>query len=386
VTPAAAKQALRRTRGMRGVRPAGARLLAGMCAGVLVACGGAVMQVAALDDMERVRAGTGTRDAAALAPEAYARAEQERRIALGEHAAGDDVGAVLHAQRAVAAYDHALTVVRLARATAELADAQKTLGDATTQVQGIEGSRQQLEREATALEERLRLSRERLLPASSAAASVAREEARRVAARSLALEARLLCDAARLVVADADGVADAEGELTKLQGRLALRPAPIDDAARLRARCLDVLTRARRASGDDAGASDALLTELSAAGGWDPVRDERGVVVTLHGVFQGQDVTHDASKKLNDLGRVAAAHPGFALQVVVHDALPPKTPDETDARRAGVAIQALVAGGAAAGRIRAELAATWAPLVDARDAREQTRNERLDVVFVASGK
>jgi flagellar motor protein MotB len=359
-----------------------------MAASLLLGCGGAVMQVAALDDVERARAAPATQEGAKLAPEAYARAEQERRIALEEHAAGDDVGAVLHAQRAVAAYGHALAVVRLARATTELADAQKTLDDATTQVQAIEGSRAQLEREAAELDERVRLSRERLLPASSAPATGEHEAARLVAARALAVEARLLCGAARLITADAAGLADADGEIAKLDGRLAMgpRPAPIDTAARVRARCLDVLTRARRASGDDAGASDALLSELSASGGWDPARDERGVVVTLHDAFRGAELGADATTRLKDLGRVAAAHPGFAVQVVVHDAVPSRPKDDADARRAGAAVQALVAGGASAGRIKPELAGTRAPLVDPGDAKQRARNERLDVVFIASGK
>jgi len=357
-----------------------------LAVGLLAGCGHVTLQIASLDTMERVRDRTATEEGATLAPEAYARAEQERGIALEEHAAGDDVGAVLHAQRAVAAYDHAMTVVRLARATAELADAQKTLDDATTQVESIESSRAQLEREGAELEERLHVSRERMLPASSAHASPEREVARRVAARALVLEGRLLCDAAGLVVADAGGLTDAQKELAKLEGPLGPGPAPIDAAARLRARCLDVLTRARRASGDDTGASDALLAELSAAGGWDPVRDERGVVVTLRDWFRGRELTGEAAKKLKDLGRVAAAHPSFALQVVVHDAEPPPGPDDTDARRAAVAIEALVSGGAAATRTAPELAGARAPLTDPRDAQERARNQRLDVVFVASGK
>jgi hypothetical protein len=356
------------------VRGAGSVFVAAMAVGLLGGCGGAAIQIVAIDDMERARGAPAVAEGAKLAPEPYARAEQERRIALEEHAAGDDVGAVLHAQRAVAAYDHALAVVRLARAMTELADAQKTLDDATTQVLAIEGSRGQLEREAAELDERVRLSRERLLPASSAPTTGEREAARLVAARALAVEARLLCGAARLVAADAAGLVDADGEESKLEGRLATgpRPAPIDDAARVRARCLDVLTRARRASGDDAGASDTLLSELSASGGWDPARDERGVVVTLHDAFRGAELAADATTKLRDLGRVAAAHPGFAVQVVVHDAV--------------LAVQALVAGGATAGRIKPELAGTRAPLVDPGDARQRARNERLDVVFVASGK
>jgi hypothetical protein len=360
-------------------------------AGAFAACGGGPLHVAAIEDMERARSAAGTSEGASLAPEAYARAEQERAIALQQHAAGDDVGAALHAQRSVAAYEHARVVGRLARATTDLADAQKTLGDATAQAQDVEASRARLEREATDLEQRVHVARDRLLPAQSEAASGERAAARMVAARALAVEARLLCDAARLVAADAAGAADADAELAKVEDRLAkgVRPAPIDDAARVRARCMDVLTRARRgiaAGGDSAGASDALLSELSAAGGWDPARDERGVVVTLHDVFRGNDVVEAAAAKLKELGRVAAAHPGFALQVVVHDAQPPRPKDDVDSRRAEAAARALVDGGATAARVKTELAGARAPLVDPGDAKQRARNERLDVVFVASGK
>lgn len=222
-----------------------AGVLAGAMAMALSACGSAPLNVAAIDDMERARGGPGAQEGARLAPEAYARAEQERRIALEEHAAGDDVGAVLHAQRALAAYDHAIAVVRLARATTELADAEKALHDASTQAQTLEASHVQLEREAAELDERLRVTRERMLPAQSAAASPEREAARLVAARALAVEARLLCDAGRLVSADAAGLGEADEDVKKLDSKLAPgpRPAPIDDAARVRFRAASTCSR-----------------------------------------------------------------------------------------------------------------------------------------------
>lgn len=302
------------------------------------------------------------------------------------------MGATLHAERAVGAYDHALAVARLARATTELADARTALGDATTQAQSLETARGKLQREGEELEQRARVAREKLLPAQSAVASADRERARAVAARSLVMQARLLCDAARLVAPDARGLPEADDQVSKLDERLTrgARPAPIDDAAGARVRCLDVLTRARRDAGDDAGSSDSLLAELSAGGGWDPVRDERGVVVTLHDAFRAAEVTSDAASRLKELGRVAAAHPGFALQVVIHDAQPPaEAPagkDPTDAKRADAAAQALAAGGAAGARVKTELAGARAPLVDPADARARGRNERLDVVFVSSGR
>ena len=50
---------------------------------------------------------------------------------------------------------------------------------------------------------------------------------------------------------------------------------------------------------------------------------ERGVIVTLRSMFQGTKLTDDGEAKLESLGRVAAAHPGFGVQVVVHDAQAP---------------------------------------------------------------
>lgn len=378
---------------MRG--PLAGALAAAMLLG---ACVGAPLHVAALEDVERVRAGQDAKQSASLAPEAYARAEQERRIAIAAHAAGDDVAATLHAQRALAAYSHALVVERLARAGVELADAQKALGDTTTEAQAVDASRAQLEGDTRQLEDRLRIAQDRLLPAASGVASPGREAARQVAARSMAVEARLLCDAARLVAAgaaDGAGLAGAAAGVSKLEDRLArgggeagrsALPAPIDDAARARARCLEVLTRARRAAGDDASVADALLTELSASGGWSPARDERGVVITLHDAFRGASLSTDAASRLKELGRVASAHPGFALQVVVHDAQAPLAKESTDGKRASAAAEALVAGGASAGKLETELAGARAPLVDAADARARGRNERLDVVFIASAK
>jgi hypothetical protein len=97
-------------------------------------------------------------------------------------------------------------------------------------------------------------------------------------------------------------------------------------------------------------------------------------------------VAEPAAAKLKELGRVAAAHPSFALQVVVHDAQPPRPKDDVDARRAEAAARALVDGGATAARLKTELAGARAPVVDPADAKLRARNERLDVVFVASGK
>lgn len=206
--------------------------------------------------------------------------------------------------------------------------------------------------------------------------------------QSLSMQARLLCSAARLVAAQAPGLTDAEKEVASVAERLTKRPrpAPIDDAARARARCLEVLTRARRGGRDDATLADGLLAELSAAGGWDPVRDERGVVVTLREAFRGGELTEAGAQKLQELGRIAAAHPQFAVQVVVHDARAVGVDgDSADGKRAAAAVQALVRGGAAESRLHAELAGALLPVVDPSDPKVRARNERLEVVFVSGG-
>ncbi len=363
-----------------------ARVVRLLMAASVASCGAAPLHVAAIDEVDHVRQSAGAQEGARLAPEVYARAEQERDLALRLHASGDDVAAAFHAERAMAAYDHALVVARLARATIELADATKSQGDLTTQAQALEASRDSLQREAEELERRARVARERMLPATSGAADAEREAARMVSAKSLATQAHLMCGAARLVAPTAPELAGAEQDVAKLEERLAkgARPAPIDDAAAARVRCLDVLTRARRALGDDASSADGLLAELSASGGWDPVRDERGVIVTLHDAFRGTALSADAVSKLKELGRVAASHAAFAVQVVVHDATPQPPKDATDTKRADAAVQALVAGGTSAARVKSELAGARAPLVDPEDAKARGRNERLDVVFVSS--
>jgi flagellar motor protein MotB len=348
-------------------------------------CASTPLHVASLDDAERARSTPTVREAADLDPIPFARADRYREAALQAHESHDDVAADLYAQRALAGYGHALASVRFARATLEQADAQKALDDASTRLQALDSSQAELERQATDLERRLRVIRDRRLPAASGAAPAERVAARRASALSLATEARLLCSAANVVAPSAEGLAAAADGVKKVTERLERRAGdpPIDDAARARAACLDVLTRVRRGTGDGQTHNDELLSDLSASGGgWDPSADERGVVVTLRGLFQGAELTDQGRTRLQELGRVAQAHPRFAVQIVVHDARMPAAQDPTDEKRAQAAAQALVAGGATASRIDSELAGAREPLADPSDPAARARNERIEVVFV----
>jgi flagellar motor protein MotB len=374
------------------MRPA-ARLAMAALAAALTACGASTMRVASLDQLERVHPTDEARAASTEAAAVYARADRERQLARDAHARGDDVAANVHAERAIAAYGHARAVGRLTAAIANLADSQKAIDDATAREQSLATARAKLELEAQDLERRAQLVRDRLLPAPSGEALAARDAASVIAARSLATEATLLCGAARLVSADAAALAEAEGNVAAVDAKLSAgapsRGQPVaslvDDAGAARALCLDLLTRARRAADHGDGHADALLAELSASGGWDPTRDERGIVVTLRGGFAGAKLTDEGAARFEKLGRVAAAHPGVGVQVVVHDAQAPAAKDEGDARRADAVARALVTGGAPTARVRTERAGARAPVVDPSDARLRGRNERVDVVFVSGG-
>jgi flagellar motor protein MotB len=358
---------------------------------LLASCAGAKDGRSPLVEMERVRQSAGAKDAAELAPQAFAKAEDERRHAKEAQGQGDEVAAQLHAERAVAGYTHAFVLARLARATREESAASSALAKAQEDARQLASARAQIEREGEDLAKELSVAREQLAPPPSGPADPQREAARLVAARALATQARLLCGAAKLVATDNASFGDVERALDDIDKTLDGKPksAPIDQASRLRAQCLALLTKARREAPASARGTeaDALLAEVSAAGPeWAPARDERGVVVTLRGAFKGNALVPDVEAKLKELGRVAAAHPAFGVQVVVHDAQAP-TPQEkaADQQRADACVKALVAGGANATRVRADLAGARAPVVDPNDAAHRARNARVEVVFVAPG-
>jgi outer membrane protein OmpA-like peptidoglycan-associated protein len=360
-----------------------------------IACAGAnTANVGRVSDAERMRAGLGGHEAQTLAPQAFAAADQELRLAKEAQAAGDAVGADLHAERALATYNQAIALARLARATQDETAANEALARASEQAQKYAADRKATDREADDLEKKLRVAREAQLPPASGPADPERERARVVAAQALVTQARLLCSAARLVSPQAPGLADAEAGVTRLEKQVeGAKGVTIDPAARARAACLTSLTKARRTAGPDSDQADTLLGELSQAGAAPkskgdlaPARDERGVVVTLRSAFKGEKLTPESEGSVKELGRVAAAHPTFAVQVVLHDAQAPSAAETALNQKRGEAIvQALVAGGVAGAKVKVEQAGAKAPVVDPKDARHRERNARVEIVFVSSG-
>jgi len=365
-----------------------------LASSLAVGCGGAsASSIVKVSEAERTRAGLQGRDAQTLAPQAFAEADQALRAAKDAERSGDSLGAELHAERAVAAYQHAIAIARLARATDEETQAKEALARAVEQSQRYAMARKAAEREADDLEKQLKVAREAERPATAGSADPDRERARLVAAQSLATQARLLCSAARLISPQAPGLAEAEAAAADLEKKLesSPKPAPIDAAGRARSACLNALTKARRTGAPDTDQADALLGELSrsadpkAKSALDlaPSRDERGVVVTLRSLFKSDKLSPEGETVLKDLGRVAAAHPAFAVQVVLHDASTPSAADVALGKKRGEAItKALADGGATASKTKVELAGARAPVFDPTDAKRRERNARVEIVFV----
>ncbi|MGK3996627.1 hypothetical protein [Sorangium sp. So ce1024] len=438
-----------------------ARRLASLAAlGALVAACAPIPRPTVLDELEHVRAGAAAAESKQHAPGAFARAEKLRAEALAALERKDQSGAQILGEQAVAAHAHAHALSRVARAEAAEAEAKAQGSTSEASLAGLEAEQARVAAEVDALDMRIKVARDAQPVVPSGKADPDRERARLAAARSLALQARLLCGAARLLIAPAQpAVAQAGGaqagdaqpagapsgsaqpagtppggtqpgnaqpagtppgnaqpagarpgnaalvaqldeataalekldaDLAETVGAARAVPAPIDQASRARAGCLAALTAARRAATPVTrapGLGDALLAELSAAGTWSPVRDDRGIVVTLRGLFAGNALTKAGEARLHELARVAAAHPSFPVAVVVHTDRDVSAREEPAwAARAEAVVRALgSAQGAGASPTRQPiasfLAGSAAPVVDPRGS-ERARNARVEIVFV----
>jgi hypothetical protein len=350
---------------------------------------------AVMAEADGVRQTSGAQTAASLAPEAFAHAEKLRRDAEAAYQAGDLAGAQMLAERAIAAYQHALVLGRIASATETANRARLALRSSEQNLAQSDGEQKRVSAQADDLELRIKVIKDAAPIVSTGPADAVRELARLGAARSLALDARLLCSAARMLAPETPSLSNAQQAVDDLDKRLSSqpRPAPIEAAMRARAQCLAALTAARRPAGTTSslGKSDQLLSELSAVGGLSPVRDDRGVVVTLRKIFAANQLSKEGREQVEALGRVAQAHAEFPLQVVVHAAAPKsgagtgKESTEPDRQRGETIAKVLAGAGAPSERILVQAAGTAHPAIDPIIARDQARNERIEIIFVDPG-
>jgi hypothetical protein len=209
------------------------------------------------------------------------------------------------------------------------------------------------------------------------------------AVASMRVQARLLCAAARLLVASGKPATAELGAAEKTLGELealsaAGKGAPIDHATRARAECLRALTLVRRAADDKTratGAGDALLDALSKARVGTPLRDDRGVVVTLRDAFAGDALSPSGEKALDAIGAVAKEHPGFPVLVVLHQTRALDAAGERRWRELGDKMVAALKQRVKAPVGGPEIAGAATPVVDPKG-KHSARNERVEILFV----
>lgn len=348
-----------------------------------------------LADVDQVRGGPAALDAKELAPAAHAHAEKLRGEADAAYASGDLAAAQILGEQALAAYAHAHAVARIARADARTEKGRAELAAAQAELAKIEADQARVSAEADALDLKIKVVRDAQPLVPSGRADPDREAARLAAARALAVQARVLCAAARLLASDAPK----DSEVAKLQTPIdeaiagadkldaAVGPsatlAPIDQASRTRAACLSALTLVRRAKSPvtrATGAGDALLTELSQPGTWSPSRDDRGVYVVLRGIFSGDALSSAGDAKVAEVAKIAAAHPTFPVAVVVHAEKAPGAKEEASLRaRADAVVASLKKNGAT--KVTGVVAGAAAPVVDPLG-KDKARNARVEIVFI----
>jgi hypothetical protein len=348
----------------------------------LAACAPVRTRPSSLADAAAAAETPQSQEAKSLAPTSFAEAESYRRAAEAAYEAGDPAGAEIQAERAIAAYARAFADARVVRAGRLGEDAKGELSRSQDELAKLKEDEARAAADLAALEARIKVARDALPPPASGPADPAREAARLEAARALTTEARLLCVSARLLDASAEGLTEADTAVAEAQKLLVrpARPVPIDAATRARAGCLSVLTKIRRASAKDPAAddADALLADLSREGTFAPLRDDRGVVVTVDAPFHGAELASSAVPRLELAGKVAAAHPDLPVILVVHDASAAKD-DARDTQR-GEAARKVIAKLRDA-KLQVVLAGATRPLVDPRQ--KSAKNERLEIVFVS---
>jgi hypothetical protein len=386
-------------------------LLAGAVAVVATGCA-PIPPPRVLEDVDHVAESPAALDAKKNAAPAWARAEQRRKEA---HAALEQdlyAQAQILAEEASALYQDAVSLARVTKATLRAEAASQRADAASKELASVDAELARETAEVAALEQRLKIAQGAEPAVSSGKANPDREAARREAARALGVEARLLCMSARALGAGATpaagppsasapedpsapavvsrDLAESEARLGELDASLAKtdKPVAIDLATRTRASCLSVLVRARRGSSTPAtaGSADALLEEIGAMnakgdGSLEPSRDERGVAVTLRRVFDGDNVSSAVKPRLDELDRVAAAHPAFALAVVVHTDKPVGDAEKAAWNARATKIADAFKSVPAAKKV-VLVAGDAVPLVP-KGAGDRSKNARVEIVLVA---
>lgn len=344
---------------------------------LLIACAGRPRPVV-FQRVDRARAeGIAARDGS---PALWAKAEGLRRRAELAYRAGDTAAAELLGEHAVATYRHVIATARAVSATIELDRDAARLAAAEERLAEDSRALEETERDVARLEAELLVRREALVPVAPGKADPAREAARWSAARANLAVADATCTGAGLLAPSVAGLEAARALVAELEARArdGKGIAPIDASTRARALCLAALTKARAVAVAGGGASGDLLASELRTLGFEPGRDERGVVVVLPQSAAAKDLTFAAGTadltargkaRVDELGALAKRTPGFALVVIARGSA-------RDAGRIKTLIDTLLAAGVDPARV----AGGKSPLDEGATAGKG--DGRLEIVFV----
>lgn len=315
-------------------------------------------------------------DARNVVPQAVERADNLRAEANAAYDDGKLPAAEALGEQAVAAYERAVVLARVARAEEHLAVTRAELAKEQAALREVDALQARVQLETEHLEAEARVARDAEALAPLKAGGPEREKARWDAVASITTDAALACTATRLLGDTSEALTKAAATVASLEQALPKRqgPAPLDAAMSARAACLGALTEKRREPSlaePTNPATDRLQQALSEKG-FSTGRDERGVVVVLEPTTKGP--------RLAELGAIAGANVAFPLLVVVHRAKggEPRAAD----KKTGEGLAAALRKGGATQVIEIVPAGSRRPLLPANARSAAAANERVEVVFV----
>jgi hypothetical protein len=363
---------------MKRLTPGAALLLISACA--------SAPRPALLSQIDAIRDSDSARATRQLVPQADAKAEKLRADAEAAWPKGQTASSEILAERTLVAYSDARELGRIVRAEQRLLATTAEVHQAELTLQKLEATQKSAAAEAADLDARLRVEREAESIAGSKPSTPDREHARLVAAKTALSQARLLCVSARLLRGTApQPYADIDAALAEIDGvesKVAAKklPAPIREAIAARSRCQQILTEQRRPAimaNPTSEKPDQLFVELAQAG-FAPSRDDRGIVVTLGAAFAGNGIANQTLAKLTDLGHLAQAHAQAPILLVTHAST--GEPKPGDLQRGEAAAARLKEAGAK--QIQVQCVGGRLPLAQGNDFGANSRNERLELIFV----
>jgi hypothetical protein len=278
---------------------------------------------AILDQTQNTAQSDGAEVVKRLAPQAFARAESLRLEAEEAHSAGHTELASVRAERALVAFDRAAVEARKVQAMERIAQATRQSEAHQTEIAKLTALQAEIAAETKRVERLVDIEVNLLLRPELIPDNAARTAARARAARSITESARLFCAAARLLAPNDASTLEATRKTDELFTKLDTLPAheALTGAMVQRVSCLGALSRLRRkAARSAADPGDEFLASLSPSfTDLRPHRDDRGVVLTARGAWDGRQLTSAGRSWVERVGKLADAR-SLPLLVVLHPA------------------------------------------------------------------